>query len=177
MGSNVLRSPTCIKTRVPPITSELTNSGWLDLIITEASLHSAGRITDSYNKQLITCLDHRNIYPNPGSILPSILRKAGFREITRTQLIVPIFWRNSDENQVCIRNGKTGETYFMTMSEVGDRVSTLMYGFWEEMFGEWDDEVEGFVERNRVRRHEAEETKPWSLIVKVAGRKKGRLID
>ena len=65
----------------------------------------------------------------------------------------------------------------MTMSEVGDRMSTLMYGFWEEMFGEWDDEVEGFAERNRVRRQEAEETKPWSLIVKVAGRKKGRLID
>jgi hypothetical protein len=65
----------------------------------------------------------------------------------------------------------------MTMSEVGDRVSTLMHGFWEEIFGEWDDDVEDFAERNRIRRKEAEDTKPWSLIVKVGGRKKGRLID
>jgi hypothetical protein len=52
-----------------------------------------------------------------------------------------------------------------------------MHGFWEEIFGEWDDNVENFAERNRIRRKEAEVTKPWSLIVKVGGRKKGRLID
>ena len=63
----------------------------------------------------------------------------------------------------------------MTMSEIGDRVSTLMYGYWEEIFGEWDDDVEDFAERSRIRRKEAEETKTWSLIAKIGARKRGKL--
>jgi hypothetical protein len=80
-----------------------------------------------------------------------------------------------EENNVCIRNAKTGEETYMTMSEIGDRVSTLMYGYWEEIFGEWDDDVEDFAERSRIRRKEAEETKTWSLIAKIGARKRGKL--
>jgi len=61
------------------------------------------------------------------------------------------------------------------MSEMGDRVSTLMYGFWEEMFGEWDDDLEDFGERNRLRRKEAEEIKAWSLITKIGARKRQKV--
>ena len=60
----------------------------------------------------------------------------------------------------------------MTMSEMGDRVSTLMYGFWEEKFGEWDDDLEDFGQRNRLRRKEAVEIKTWSLITKIGARKR-----
>ena len=60
----------------------------------------------------------------------------------------------------------------MTMSEMGDRVSTLMYRFWEERFGEWDDDLEDFGHRNRLRRKEAEEIKTWSLITKIGARKR-----
>jgi len=63
----------------------------------------------------------------------------------------------------------------MTMSEIGDRVSTLMYGFWEEMFGEWDDSVEDFTARNRRRRTEAQEIKAWGLICKIGARKMGKI--
>jgi hypothetical protein len=112
------------------------------------------------------------MYPNPGLIVPSILRSAGFSKITRTQLLVPTFWRDSDENTVCIRNARTGEKSYMTMSEMGDRVSTLMYGFWEEMFGEWDDDLEDFGERNRLRRKEAEDIRTWSLVTKIGARKR-----
>jgi hypothetical protein len=137
----------------------------------EASLRSAGPITHAYETQLSQWLENRNVYPNPATIIPSFLRTAGFSEITRTQLKLPIFWRNPDENQVPIRNGRTGEISYMTMSEIGDRVSTLMYGFWEEIYGEWDDDLEDFTERNKIRRKEAEEKKAWSSVAKVGARK------
>jgi hypothetical protein len=76
---------------------------------------------------------------------------------------------------VNIRNARTGEETFMTMSEVGDRVSTLMQGFWEELHGGWDDDVEDFAHRNRIRRKEAESTKTWSVVLKVGARKRGKL--
>jgi len=112
------------------------------------------------------------MYPNPGLIAPSILRSAGFSDITRTQLLVPTFWCDSEQNTVCIRNARTGEESYITMSEIGDRVSTLMYGFWEEKFGEWDDDLEDFGQRNRLRRKEAVEIKTWSLITKIGARKR-----
>lgn len=144
----------------------------MDILTTAASFYSAGPITRSYESRLLSCLDRRNMYPNPGLIAPSILRSAGFSEIKRTQILVPTFWRDHNEDYVCIRNARTGEESYMTMSEMGDRVSTLMYGFWEEMFGEWDDDLEDFGERNRLRRNEAEEIKIWSLVTKIGARKR-----
>jgi len=169
-----------LKPGYPPSQSpseyDLTNSGWLDFMTVEASFQSCGPITRSYNDQLLTYLEKRNMYPNPGStILPLLIRHAGFRSITRAQVLVPTFWRDTTEPKVCIRNKRNGEETFMTMSEIGDRVSTLMYGFWEEMFGEWDDSVEDFKVRNRKRRAEALDVKAWSLICKIGARKKGKI--
>jgi len=147
----------------------------MDILTTSAGFHSAGPITRSYESRLLSCLDRRNLHPNPGLIAPSILRTAGFSGITRTQILVPTFWREPKEKAVCIRNARTGEESWMTMSEMGDRVSTLMYGFWEEMFGEWDDDLEDFGERNRLRRKEAEEIKAWSLITKIGARKRQKV--
>ena len=115
------------------------------------------------------------MYTNPGNDLPGLLRSAGFKQITRAQILLPSFWRNLEENQVCIRNASTGEKSFMTMSEIGDRVSTLMHGFWEEMHGEWDDDVEDFTQRNKIRRKEAEITKTWSVTIKLGAKKSGKL--
>lgn len=146
------------------------------MLTSSASFQSAGPVTKSYESQLLSCLEERNFYPNPGTILPSILRKVGFTEITRTQLTLPTFWRDVNENNnVCIRNARTGEEAYMTMSEIGDRVSTLMYGFWEEIFCDWHHDVEDLTERNRIRRKEAENVRTWSLIAKIGARKKGKL--
>ena len=110
--------------------------------------------------------------PRPGVIVPHMLRRAGFTEITRTQLILPTFWRDPEDLPARIRNGRTGEICYMNMSEVGDRVSSLMLGFWEEIFGEWDDDVEDLGTRNKLRRKEAGQYKPYGSVVKVWARKK-----
>jgi hypothetical protein len=112
------------------------------------------------------------MYTNAAAVVPTLLRKTGFTQIIRTQLSLPIFWSDSTENRTMIQNSRTGETVYMTMSELGDRVSTLMYGFWET-FGGFDDDVEDFAERNRMRRKEAEELKTLCVISKIGGRKRG----
>jgi len=147
----------------------------MDLLTTSASFHSSGPITHSYESQLVSCLERKNVYPNPGAKLPSILRSVGFVQIQRTQMTLPTFWRDENEDPVVIRNARTGEESYMTMSEIGDRVSTLMYGFWEELFGEWNDDLEDFTERNIIRRKEAEEMRCWSLISKIGARKRGKI--
>ena len=48
----------------------------------------------------------------------------------------------------------------MTTSEIGDRVSTLMHGFWEEMHGEWDDDVEEALIRKMME--ESESNLTWA---------------
>jgi len=141
----------------------------------EATLYAGGPCTRSYNTQLLQNLKNRKMYTNPGNALPGLLRSVGFKQITRAQILLPGFWRNLEENQVCIRNASTGEKSFMTMSEIGDRVSTLMHGFWEEMHGEWDDDVEDFTQRNKIRRKEAEMTKTWSVTIKLGAKKPGKL--
>jgi hypothetical protein len=113
--------------------------------------------------------------PRPSVIVPLSLREAHFTDITRTTLLLPTFWHEEEENKSCIRNAKTGEVTYMTMSEVSDRLTTLMYGYWEEIFGEWDDDMEDFGQRNKIRRKEAEEVKTRSIICKFWGRKKGVL--
>src|SRR5271169_962720 len=130
----------CIETRVSLFKANAHCSGWIDILTSSASFQSDGPITKSYESQLLSCLDERNFYPNPGRILPSILRTVGFTEITRTQLTLPTFWHDLEEHNVCIRNARTDEEAYMTMSEIGDRVSTFMYGLWEEIFGKWDDD-------------------------------------
>jgi hypothetical protein len=115
------------------------------------------------------------MYPHPASVVPTILHRTGFHAITRTHLSLPIFWRDARENRTCIRNARTGEDVYMTMTELGDRVSTLMYGFWEEMYGEFNDDLEDFAERNRVRKREAEEFRTMCVISKIGGRKRGRI--
>jgi hypothetical protein len=156
---------------------KIDKSGWIDILTSEASFYSAGPLTHSYESQLLASLERRNMYSNPVSVIPSMLRIVGFTEITRTQLKLPTFWRDLEESAVCVRNARTGEDTNMTMSEIGDRVSTLMYGFWEEIFGEWDDALEDFTERNRIRRKEAEEMKTWSLVAKIGARKRGKLTE
>lgn len=142
---------------------------------TEVPLQSAGPMTQIYESQLLSFLAEKQMNPRPGSIIPHFLRKAQFVEITRTQLILPIFWHDPDENKASIRNARTGEITKMTMSEVGSRISTLMYGLWEEIYGQWDDDFEDFTQRNRIRRKEAETMKTKGLIVKIGCRKQGKL--
>jgi len=173
------RMLSCSKTRVISSLAivKLINRGWIDFMTSSASFHSSGPITHSYESQLVSCLKRKKMYPNLAAKLPSILRSAGFVQIQRTQLTLPTFWRDEDETPVAIRNARTGEDTYMTMSEIGDRVSTLMYGFWEEMFGEWNDDLEDFTERNVIRRKEAEEMRCWSLISKIGARKRGKIKD
>lgn len=151
--------------------------GWLDFMCQEATLYAGGPCTRSYNAQLLQSMKRRNIHTTPGNAVPRILRTVGFKEITRAQLLLPSFWRNLEENPATVVNKRTGKKTFMTMSEIGDRVSTLMHGFWEEMHGGWDDDVEDFSERNKIRRKEAESTKTWSVMFKVGARKRGKIKD
>ena len=132
-------------------------------------------MTRTYDERLQQRLERKRMHPRPSTILPRALRRANFTEIRRCQLLLPTFWHKQEENKACIRNARTGDKTYMTMSELGNRVSTLMYGFWEEIFGEWDDDIEDFGQRNNIRRREAEKLKTMSLVVKFWGRKKGRL--
>src|SRR5579859_7480242 len=140
-------------------------SGYIDLIVTDVPLKNAGPVTKAYETHLQSHLAQNYMHPSPGSVLPSLLRTSGFTQICRTQLLLPTFWRDeTEQNKVCIPNVRTGEKTYMTMSEIGDRFATLMYGFWEEIFGEFNDDLEDFGERNRVRRREAEEMRTMSVF-------------
>jgi len=152
--------------------SPLTKRGWLDILIPEPILLADGLMTKAYESQLLDCLKSKNVYPRPGLLLPSLMRTVGFKNITRCQVLLPIFWRDSTETPITIREGRTGETSTMTISEMGDRMSTLFLGFWEEILGEWDEDIHDLLTRNRLRRKEAEKSKSYASVVKLWARKK-----
>jgi SAM-dependent methyltransferase len=159
-----------------PLKSFISNlSGWIDLLTSETTFQNAGPFTSLYSSIVTASLESKSMYPHPAAVVPTILHRTGFHAITRTHLSLPIFWRDSRENRTRIRNARTGEDVYMTMSEIGDRVSTLMYGFWEEIYGEFNDDLEDFGERNRVRKSEAEEFRTMCVISKIGGRKRGRI--
>jgi len=160
------------KARVDLVFAELTSSGWIDLIVYDANLSTEGPQTKRYQSQLLECLKRKKMSDVPGLILPHVLRSVGFSQITRVQVLLPTFWRDPKDSQICVRNGRTGEKSYMTMSEVGDRVSTLMLGFWEMMHGEWDDDVEDITTRNRIRRKEAETSRTYTRAAKIWARKR-----
>jgi hypothetical protein len=149
--------------------------GWIDLLTSETTFQNSGPFTSLYSTIVTTSLESKSMYPHPAAVVPTLLHRTGFHAIACTHLSLPIFWRDTGENRTCIRNPRTGEDVYMTMSELGDRVSTLMYGFWEEMYGGFNDDLENFGERNRARKREAEEFKTMCVISKIGGRKRGRI--
>jgi hypothetical protein len=140
-------------------------------MIPEPTLVAAGPVAQAYESRLLNCLKTKQVYPRPSLELPRIMRAVGFKQITRCQMLFPIFWRDLTEPHIAIRNRKTGEICNVTMSEIGDRVSSLLLGFWEEKLGDWDDDVEDIGTRNKLRRKEMEQSKSYNYMVKVWARK------